>query len=279
MCEAVALLIVQCPTDTFFLNVILHLCGQLEILRQKLIAFGEGKRDDTDRECILKSLIRRHSKLIQLAENLEKTYCISVLVQLSLIACLMAATGIRLIFSMRHNDQIEIIRISFNWLADDMSDMVYLAVALLQISQTLIMGMRQTVVDSFFFSMMMHLCGQLEVLSIKLKNLGRYHKTDREHKKELVSLVSRHRQLTEHVKNVEDTFNIIILLQILMSVILIALTSIRLIVFLAARNKIQVVLSILAILFFLLQCSLYTQAGDLLQTCSEKLFFNVYVTP
>ncbi|KAG7191108.1 hypothetical protein KM043_007142 [Ampulex compressa] len=113
--------------------------------------------------------------------------------------------------------------ISASWLTEDMSDSVYLSVFVLQISQTFVVGMRLTVVDSFFFTIVMHMCGQLQVLSMKLRNLRMDHKTNSDHKKQLVSLVGRHCQLIELVKNIEDAFSVIILLQILLSVILIAL--------------------------------------------------------
>ncbi|KAG7191109.1 hypothetical protein KM043_007143 [Ampulex compressa] len=128
-------------------------------------------------------------------------------------------------------------------------------------------------------NIVMHICGQLQVLSMKLKNLGRYHKMNVDYKKELVFLVRRHCELIELVKNVENTFNMVILLQIMLSVILIALGGVRIIVSVAARNNVQILQNFIIIIFLIFQCSFYTHAGDLLQTCSEQIFFDIYDAP
>ncbi|KAG7191106.1 hypothetical protein KM043_007140 [Ampulex compressa] len=108
--ETLLLVMAESSTDSFVLNITLHLCGQLEILRQKFVDFGERKCSDRERKRELKTLIRRHFTLIQLGENLEQSYNISVLMQLILAACLLAVTGVRIIVSIRHHDSIEIVK-------------------------------------------------------------------------------------------------------------------------------------------------------------------------
>ncbi|KAG7191105.1 hypothetical protein KM043_007139 [Ampulex compressa] len=114
---------------------------------------------------------------------------------------------------------------SFNWMSDYVGNSTFLAIFICQIIQTLVVGMRQTAVDSFFFNIVIHLCGQLEVLGMRFGNLGRNHGSIAQYQKELGRLVRRHCELMELVENIEDVFNVIILLQILMSVVLIGMTG------------------------------------------------------
>lgn len=100
-------------TDFFFFAIVMHICGQVEILSLKFskIAkdqfynieneeeFGDSinnlrRRNVDEKECFncMKSLIERHVKLLNLANDVQNTLSITLLVQLStsiIIICIL----------------------------------------------------------------------------------------------------------------------------------------------------------------------------------------------
>lgn len=82
----------ECACDNFFFSITMHLCGQLELLR---IQFTEicRKRDEKYRGNILGPLVKRHCQLIELTKNIEDAFNINILLRLSIISVVIAASG------------------------------------------------------------------------------------------------------------------------------------------------------------------------------------------
>jgi len=83
--------------------------------------------------------------------------------------------------------------------------------------------------DSFFFAITMHLCGQLELLRIRFVELvGR--KTDERnyYRRVLGFWIRRHYKLIILARNIEDTFNLNILIRLSIITIVIAVSGIYL---------------------------------------------------
>lgn len=95
----------------------------------------------------------------------------------------------------------------------DVSSIFYALVYILQIIQLMTTCAGNVGTDVYFFSITMHVCGQLELLKMKFENFGQSSDflTCRE---EIRILVRRHNHLMELSNNFEDTFNIIILAQL-----------------------------------------------------------------
>lgn len=68
-------------TDVFFFSLAMHVSGQLEILKQELEDF-EGTDNSIANKLRIVTLSKRHKKLLDEAESLERTFNLILLVQL-----------------------------------------------------------------------------------------------------------------------------------------------------------------------------------------------------
>lgn len=73
-----------------FLNITLHLCGQVEVLKTKFIDFDITKPKVYERFI---ELIKRHGYLIKLARQLSDTISFVLLIQLFIISVQLCIMG------------------------------------------------------------------------------------------------------------------------------------------------------------------------------------------
>lgn len=76
--------------DSLFLNITLHICGQVKILKSKLIKFDLTKPQINDR---LNTLIKRHSHLMEMTKILANAISFILLMQLFLSSLLLCILG------------------------------------------------------------------------------------------------------------------------------------------------------------------------------------------
>lgn len=81
-------------TDCFYVNITLHLNGQLNVLKRKFQIFA--RKPDTLINCRKQfiNLINRHYELMKLNQNLEDTFHLIILFQLVFVTLLLALLGI-----------------------------------------------------------------------------------------------------------------------------------------------------------------------------------------
>lgn len=84
----------QLISEPFYINVTLHLAGQLSILKQKFEKFANKPDTVVNRRKQLASLIDRHCELTELNENLEDTFHLIIFFQIVLAGLLLSITGI-----------------------------------------------------------------------------------------------------------------------------------------------------------------------------------------
>ena len=94
-------------TDFFFFAIVMHICGQVEILRTRFsniakhdLNYGESistldQRSVDENKCsnCMNSLIERHCKLIDLANDVQNILSITLLVQLGTSVVMMCILG------------------------------------------------------------------------------------------------------------------------------------------------------------------------------------------
>ncbi|XP_070167582.1 uncharacterized protein [Polyergus mexicanus] len=103
----------------------------------------------------------------------------------------------------------------------------YKALFVMQIIQGFLVLISECACDSFFFSITMHLCGQLELLRIQFIKTCRK-RDDKKHRKNIFEpLIKRHCQLIKLTRNIEDAFNINILLRLLIISVVIAASDLE----------------------------------------------------
>ncbi|EGI58730.1 hypothetical protein G5I_13194 [Acromyrmex echinatior] len=101
----------------------------------------------------------------------------------------------------------------------------YAIILTIQIVQSCVLSFLLFTVDSFFFNVTIHLTGQLEVLKNNFKTFTNELNIKANYRKKFVSLINRHSLLIELYQNLEDTFHFLILYQVVILMILLALTE------------------------------------------------------
>lgn len=109
-------------------------------------------------------------------------------------------------------------------LFQSVSDIEYLLITVYQVVQLFITTTGNCCTEGIFVGVTLHLCGQLELLTIDLRRIDR-RKHERKGDSNIEELVLRHRRLLRFTETIEDSYNAIILIQILTSAILICVTG------------------------------------------------------
>ncbi|XP_071625478.1 odorant receptor 4-like isoform X2 [Temnothorax longispinosus] len=155
----------------------------------------------------------------------------------------------------------------------------YKALLLMQIPMGSILFIAECANDSFFFAITMHLCGQLELLKIRFVELvGKNTDEKNCYRSILGSWIRRHYKLIILAKNIEDTFNLNILIRLLIITIVIAVSGLNAIMYVKHQDYPNVVKSVLFVQFYIVQSFLFTHAGETLQKQSESIVSAIYST-
>ncbi|XP_018363125.1 PREDICTED: uncharacterized protein LOC108761209 [Trachymyrmex cornetzi] len=155
----------------------------------------------------------------------------------------------------------------------------YKTLFLMQILQVSIVYIGQCANDNFFFAITMHLCGQLELLRIRFVELVEKNTDERTHYRNVLgSWVRRHYKLIILTRNIEDTFNLIILFRLTITTIVIAVSGMRIIMSIKNHDYTNVLKSMLSAQLFIVQSFLFTHAGETLRKQSESIFSAIYST-
>lgn len=100
----------------------------------------------------------------------------------------------------------------------------YYVIFVLQVIQLITTCLGNCGNDVFFFGIAMHVCGQFEILKEEFSSIGTGDsENEKIVRKKLADLARRHAHLVGLVDKLEDTFNLIILVQLVMSAILICI--------------------------------------------------------
>ncbi|KAG5343729.1 OR2A protein, partial [Acromyrmex charruanus] len=145
-----------------------------------------------------------------------------------------------------------------------------------QTVQLLMICIMQSIGDSFYINVTLHLTGQLKVLKKKFKNFASKPDTQINHRKRFISLINRHCELTELHQNLEDTFNLIILFQLVIVTLLLALLGLRIIFCLKHHYYVELMKSIFVLNYMLMESLLYCYGGDFIQKGSEDIFHAMF---
>lgn len=113
-------------------------------------------------------------------------------------------------------------------LGDKITSLQYMMILIFQSILLIMICTMQAIADSFYINVTLHLNGQLKVLKAKFKIFANKPDTQMNYRKEFSNLVNRHCELMKLNQNMEDTFNLIILFQLVTVTLLFALTGIKL---------------------------------------------------
>ncbi|KYQ54365.1 Putative odorant receptor 13a [Trachymyrmex zeteki] len=138
--------------------------------------------------------------------------------------------------------------------------------------------------DSFISMLVLHVCGQFENLRERLKNLvndSNEVKTSQEFKSELRQIVMRHEHLNWFAKTIEDSFNMMLLIQILSCTVQLCFQGFQ--VFRVLINEeenesmtFQLIFLIIFVGFILVHLYIYCYVGEMLLVQSTEIGLSAY---
>jgi len=104
----------------------------------------------------------------------------------------------------------------------------YKAIFVMHILQGLMTFVSECAGDSFVFAITMHLCGQLELLRINFVEVGRKIAGRNHYQNFLGPWIRRHHELIILARNIEDIFNLNLLIRLSIITVFIAISGIHL---------------------------------------------------
>ncbi|XP_011702898.1 PREDICTED: odorant receptor 9a-like [Wasmannia auropunctata] len=159
-------------------------------------------------------------------------------------------------------------------LFESISNLQYALITFYQVIQLFMTYAGNCCTEGIFVGITMHLCGQLELLMIDFQQFDR--RNNRGGGSIVEEFVIRHRKILKLTENIDDSYSIIILTQIFTSAILICVTGFGFIISWRIHDTVMMVKSFVIMIVMLLQCFLYSYAGDNLRDQSEALSFALY---
>ncbi|KAL0129880.1 hypothetical protein PUN28_001861 [Cardiocondyla obscurior] len=89
--------------DSLFLNITLHVCGQVEVLKSKFVNFDFTRPEVYER---FTELIKRHSYLTRMARQLSDAISFVLIIQLFIISIQLCIMGFQFILALKVNDAV-----------------------------------------------------------------------------------------------------------------------------------------------------------------------------
>ncbi|XP_063992719.1 uncharacterized protein LOC135170645 [Diachasmimorpha longicaudata] len=173
------------------------------------------------------------------------------------------------------DSDINILPLSTTCLFQKLPGDLYISVYIIQCIQLLITCTGNVGCDCYFFGVTMHLSGQIEKLADDLERLGK-DDADIDCRDEFVSLVKRQRHLLNLADNLETTFNIIILVELMALTYQICLIALQMVVNIRMGNSLVIMNNIIMLQILYLQLFLYSYAGERLSSGLENLGSAIY---
>ncbi|XP_032680054.1 uncharacterized protein LOC116848260 [Odontomachus brunneus] len=155
---------------------------------------------------------------------------------------------------------------------------LYAVLIVIQSIQITLISESESIMDAFYTNVTLHLAGQLELLKIKIKKFASEPDTVVNHRKQFAKLINRHCVLMELNHNLEKTFNLIILYQLLIVTLLLALLGLRILISIKDHDYVILSKSALALSYVFTESVVYCYCGDFVQSESEELFHALYAT-
>ncbi|KAL0129874.1 hypothetical protein PUN28_001856 [Cardiocondyla obscurior] len=152
----------------------------------------------------------------------------------------------------------------------------YTMIMTFQAVEVFIQSLILCVSDCLFFSVTMHLSGQINVLKNKIAVFAHKPDTETNYQKKFVELLNRHSELTKLYHNLEDSFNIYILIELVMNTIMLAFIGLRINICLNKKYYAEAIKSTCIANYILINSLIFTYGGEFLQQDSEDIFHALY---
>ncbi|XP_063992383.1 odorant receptor 4-like [Diachasmimorpha longicaudata] len=157
-------------------------------------------------------------------------------------------------------------------------DDFYTEIYLLQILQIIATILGNVGCDCYFFGITMHLVGQINCFGRDIEKFEPQEGESKNHEI-LRVLILRHIHLMRMADNMEKTFNVAILFQVIANVLQISMAGLQLLVSIRHGDGGTMMNFTIFITIFLVQISLYSYAGDRLSSSIGSLQISLYCCP
>ncbi|XP_011645617.2 odorant receptor 10a-like [Pogonomyrmex barbatus] len=127
--------------------------------------------------------------------------------------------------------------------------------------------------DAFYVAIVLHVCGQMELLKIDFTNYGM---ESNDLSKDFLKLATRHRYLMELAELLVDVISFVLLIQLLCSCLIICLMGFSLIIAMKTNDVAMISKTISVLSALLLQLFFYSFAGDYLKSQMEDIANSIY---
>ncbi|XP_011498909.1 PREDICTED: odorant receptor 4-like [Ceratosolen solmsi marchali] len=181
------------------------------------------------------------------------------------------------------NEEIEYQLISHtSYISQEFLTKYYIILIIIQYAQCIYVCTCGACTDCFFFGLVFHLCAQFEILKLEWEKLGVDDSNDRntvesnDLKIKVNILVIKHQKLIKLGKNLEESFNGVVLIQLLISIILICMSGCSILVAMMVRDYMTILLSTNCISFMISESFIYAYASDYLLSQSESIVQAAY---
>ncbi|XP_032681326.1 uncharacterized protein LOC116848875 [Odontomachus brunneus] len=148
---------------------------------------------------------------------------------------------------------------------------------LAQTFATFIFGISYTAIDNLFALLAFHVCGQLEILHLRLKHMKKYPNYD----EVLKYNVQDHIRLIRSIKIIDDTFNLMLLAMVLYFAILFCLQGFLMVNVMNQKDQLSVTQwawCVISTISYALHMCLYCVVGEILLTQNSAEFRSAHYT-
>ncbi|XP_019700688.1 odorant receptor 13a-like [Harpegnathos saltator] len=133
---------------------------------------------------------------------------------------------------------------------------------------------------SFISMLVLHVCGQFLSLRERLKNIADGVKTVEEFRDELAQIVKRHEHLNWFAKTIEDSFNMVLLMQIFSCTVQLCFQGFQVFnIIINGRDEsltFQLIFLAMFVAFILIHLYVYCYIGEMLLVQSTEIGFSAY---
>lgn len=148
-------------------------------------------------------------------------FCVSQLIVGPPLSSMMLSSSQNITLTAKSEKEMRAVELPFEMICPFDTPIVCYSIYIFQSVQMIGTGTGNVGSDVFFFGVCMHLCGQLEVLGLEL--LRFHEKNDGSWKRSKMRLIERHCLLLNLAKDIVDTLDIILIVQVIFQAALICL--------------------------------------------------------
>ncbi|XP_025987227.1 odorant receptor 82a-like [Solenopsis invicta] len=173
-------------------------------------------------------------------------------------------------------NQVSELPVPVTFLGDpDIPTGIYFVIVTMQLFILMLTGTSNCGNDSLFFAIVLHICGQMELLKTEFNKYGII---DKDISDNFSILASRHHYLMENAKLLTDVISSVLLVQLVFSCLIISFIGFQFILALKVNDAVMIIKSVAVLTSLTLQLFFYSFVGDYLKCQMEDIADSIYTS-